>query len=233
LLKNMTTALDTRLPAWKDKTIKILSDYIDTEDLEALENVNTSTWEEDRKACLELLNELKIIIDENPKEIIEEVLPKNPRKGKLTKSNKVFVIHGHDALARTEVARTLEKLELDAIVLHEQPNEGKTVIEKFERDASQVSFAVAILTPDDTGYPINKPDEAKSRARQNVILELGYFSGILGRSNVAVLYKGDVEIPSDYLGVVYIHMDNGGAWQYTLSKELKTAGLNIDLNKLL
>lgn len=121
---------------------------------------------------------------------------------------------------------------MEAIILHEQPNEGKTVIEKFERDASQVSFAVVLLTPDDIGYPKNKQKEAKSRARQNVVLELGYFSGILGRSNVCVLYKDEVDIPSDYLGVVYVPFDKEGAWRFNLSKELKQAGLSIDLNKL-
>ncbi len=135
-------------------------------------------------------------------------------------------------MAKIELARTLEKLKLDAIVLHEQPNEGKTVIEKFERDASKVSFAVVLLTPDDFGYPKGKPDEAKPRARQNVVLELGFFSGALGRSNVCVLYKGDLEIPSDYLGVVYVPMDDGGAWKFALARELRQANLPVDLNNL-
>ena len=49
------------------------------------------------------------------------------------------------------VARTLEKLGLDAIILHEQPNLGKTIIEKFS-DHADVSFAVVLLSPDDMGY---------------------------------------------------------------------------------
>ena len=141
-------------------------------------------------------------------------------------------MHGHDSLSKTEVARTLEKLGLEAIVLHEQPNEGKTIIEKFERDASQVGFAVVLLTPDDIGYPKNKPDSKKARARQNVILELGYFCGVLGRSNVCVLFKGDTEMPSDYLGVVYVRMEDSGAWRFNLAKELKQAGVPVDLNNL-
>jgi predicted nucleotide-binding protein len=233
LLNNIITSVDKRLPMWKDRAIKILSNYIPMEELQQFDYINNSTYDQDKQAYLELLNELKINIDENQLEIIEQEKPKKSKGVKSVKSNKVFIVHGHDALSKTEVARTLEKLELTAIVLHEQANEGRTVIEKFERDASQVSFAVIIFSPDDTGYPINKPDEAKSRARQNVILELGYFSGILGRSNVVVLYKGDVEIPSDFIGVVYIPIDSHGSWRYGLAKELKAAGLNIDLNKLI
>ena len=147
-------------------------------------------------------------------------------------SKNVFIVHGHDTLAKLELARTLEKLKLSPIVLHEQVNEGRTIIEKFERDASRVSFAVVLLTPDDNGYPNGKPLEIKPRARQNVILELGYFTGVLGRHRVCVLHKGNVEVPSDYLGVVNVTMDEAGAWKFSLAKELKQAGLLVDLNEL-
>src|SRR6516165_635262 len=87
---------------------------------------------------------------------------------------KVFVVHGHDEGAREGVARFLEKIGLTAIVLAEQPNRGRTIIEKFVDCAREVGFAVVVLTPDDLGGVAT--DEAqKSRARQNVIFELGYF----------------------------------------------------------
>ncbi len=147
-------------------------------------------------------------------------------------ASRVFIVHGHDASAKIDVARTLEKLALEAIVLHEQPNEGKTIIEKFERDSSKASYAVVLLTPDDIGYPAGKPKDAKARARQNVVLELGFFAGALGRSKVCVLHKGEIEIPSDYMGVVYMKTDDAGAWRFALAQELKTAGLQVDLNRL-
>lgn len=112
-------------------------------------------------------------------------------------SRDIFVVHGHDNEAKQAVARVIEKLNLHAVILHEKPDRGKTVIEKFEHH-SNVGFAVVLLTPDDIGYPKDTPSEAKPRARQNVVLELGYFIGILGRSNVCPLLKGDVEIPNDY-----------------------------------
>ncbi len=233
LLNNITTSLNTRLPVWKDRTVKLLSNYLSLEELHQFDYLNNMSFDEDKQGYLELLQEILINRDEKQPEIAENEPPQKTKRTKSSKSNKVFVVHGHDALSKTEVARTLEKLGLTAIVLHEQANEGKTIIEKFERDASQVGFAVIILSPDDTGYPLNKPDEAKSRARQNVILELGYFSGILGRNNVVVLYKGDVEIPSDFLGVMYIPIDTHGSWHYGLAKELKAGGYDIDLNKLI
>jgi predicted nucleotide-binding protein len=143
--------------------------------------------------------------------------------------SKVFLVHGHDESARETTARFLEKLGLEPIILHEQPNAGRTVIEKVERYA-EVAFAVVLLTPDDIGGLNSAQQELKPRARQNVILELGYFLGKLGRSHVAALLKGEVEKPSDYDGVLYVPMDAAGAWKLQLARELKNAGLNIDLN---
>jgi predicted nucleotide-binding protein len=143
----------------------------------------------------------------------------------------VFIVHGHDDLTKTSVARFIEKLGLEAIILHEQPNKGQTIIEKFESNAANVGFAVVLLTPDDVGAPKEAPNDVKERARQNVILELGYFCGSLGRNGVCVLYKEGVEIPSDYLGVVYTPIDSTGGWHLKLAKEMKAAGLDVDLNK--
>jgi predicted nucleotide-binding protein len=148
------------------------------------------------------------------------------------KDKRVFIVHGHDEEAKHSVARVVEKLGLEAIILHEQVSRHSTIIEKLEVN-SDVVFAVVLLTPDDIGASKKDgKDRVQERARQNVILELGYFIGRLGRSNVCALYKEGVEIPSDFSGVVYTPMDSGGAWRYMLAKELKAAGLDVDLNKL-
>ena len=230
---------ENRLPQWRDRTLRLLAKGVVKEELRILAGISSNTWGKDRELYLHFLSDLEKGVRELPDSfLIPDILPARPDKGRARRvvgkdaKKKVFIVHGHDSLVKTDVARTVEKLGLDAIVLHEQPNEGKTIIEKFERDASQVSFAIALLTPDDIGYPKNKPDEKKLRARQNVILELGYFCGILGRSNVCVLYKGNVEIPSDYLGVVYVQLDEAGAWRFNLAKELKRSGMAVDLNKL-
>jgi predicted nucleotide-binding protein len=153
----------------------------------------------------------------------------NPAAATQPDTRTVFVVHGHDEAAKHTVARFLEQLHLAPIILSERPNEGRTVIEKFERN-SDVGFAVVLMTPDDMGYQRGMEDQPRPRARQNVILELGYFVGKLTRARVAVLYKGSVELPSDYHGVIYIPMDDGDGWKLKLAKDLKHAGMEIDLN---
>jgi predicted nucleotide-binding protein len=147
------------------------------------------------------------------------------------RGNRVFLVHGHDEGAIHETARWLERFSLRVTILREEPNAGRTIIEKFI-DFSDVVFAVVLLTGDDRGGPFKTPYESqKPRARQNVILELGFFLGKLGRKRVCALYQQDVEIPSDYAGVLFIPIDSGGAWRLALARELKAAGLDIDLNK--
>lgn len=148
-------------------------------------------------------------------------------------SNKVFIVHGHNEAARESVARLITQIGLDPIILHEQPNKGKTIIEKFI-DYSDVGFAVVILTADDRGGKTgDSPDEYNPRARQNVILELGFFLGRIGRERVCALYEEGVEIPSDYDGVVFVPLDKSGGWRLLLGRELRAAGLDIDLNKII
>lgn len=160
------------------------------------------------------------------REAVEEAQIASPTR-------RVFVVHGHDGEAKESVARFLEKLELQPIILHEQPNQGRTIIEKFEVSSKDVAFAIVLLTPDDLGHAANQSTELLKRARQNVILELGYFLGRLGRSRVCALYKGDVELPSDFQGVVYIEFDAAGAWKTKLAQEFVEAKLTIKIEGLI
>lgn len=145
-------------------------------------------------------------------------------------SNKIFIVHGHDNGARETLARFLERIGFEAIILHEQANRGRTVIEKVEAHGD-VSFAVVLLTPDDEGRV--KGGELEPRARQNVLLELGYFIGRLGRDRVCALKRGALEIPSDFAGVVWEQMDDAGAWKQSLGRELQAAGHVVDWNKVM
>ncbi len=154
----------------------------------------------------------------------------NPEVEIPENTNKVFIIHGRDEAARETVARFLENLKLEPVILHEQPNKGRTIIEKFEAYAG-VGFAVVLLTPDDKGNLRDDQSKGNLRARQNVVFEFGYFIGKLGRGKVCALVKGDIEKPSDYDGVLYIPMDDKGAWKMELFRELKDAGFDIDTNR--
>lgn len=173
-------------------------------------------------------NTNKFLIE--PDEIDSTLISQNNTGQSINKRN-VFIVHGHDNELKETVARFLEKIRLNPIILHEQPNEGNTIIEKFERH-SNVGFAVVLMSPDDLGNSKDKIDELNNRARQNVIFELGYFFGKLGRQNVCALIKGNIERPTDYDGIIYIGFDNSNGWKMLLAKELKNAGLDFDGNKI-
>jgi Predicted nucleotide-binding protein containing TIR-like domain len=81
------------------------------------------------------------------------------------------------------------------------------------------------------GHSIAPESERKLRPRQNVVLELGYFAAKLGRDKTFVLTKGEIELPSDMLGLVYAPMDKGEGWKMQLARELKAAGFAVDLNR--
>jgi predicted nucleotide-binding protein len=154
--------------------------------------------------------------------------------GKTERTNKVFIVHGHDEAMKQHVARTLSALGLQPIILHEQANKGNTIIEKFEAGAD-VGFAVVLLSPDDKAFPASESArKAKPRARQNVIFELGYFIGKLSRKHVFALKRGEnLEVPSDYQGVAYTDYDSAGHWRITLVRELRAAGYTVDANALI
>jgi predicted nucleotide-binding protein len=140
----------------------------------------------------------------------------------------VFVVHGHDHGMKETVARFLSKLGLNPIILHEQADEGSTIIEKFEKHAD-VSFAIAIFSGDDLGVakkdisgsqPIR--ESLRPRARQNVVFEFGYFTCALGRKNVRAIVEDGVETPSDYSGVLYIPFDAADGWRVNLAPDAHT-----------
>ena len=159
-----------------------------------------------------------------------EALAPNKPKAPMDKS-KVFIVHGHDNAAKEAVARFVEKIGLEAIILHEQASSGQTIIEKIE-DNSNVGFAIVLYTPCDLGAAKGEKDHLKPRARQNVVFEHGYLIGKIGRENVCALVKGDIETPNDISGIVYIKMDEGDGWKLAVAKEMKKSGYDVDLNKI-
>lgn len=143
--------------------------------------------------------------------------------------NRIFIVHGHNDGPKLAVASYLGDQGFEVIILHAMPNSGRTIIEKFE-DYSDVGFAVVLLTADDRGGSI-KSETLRPRARQNVIFELGFFYGKLGRHLVCALLEEGVEKPSDIDGVVYTPYDKSERWKLDLAKELTAAGYSVDLNK--
>lgn len=156
----------------------------------------------------------------------------NRMEDKSFSKTKVFVVHGHNDKVQIDVARTLEKLGLSPIILHEQTDGGKTIIEKFEKNAIDAGFAVILLTADDEGKAKRDVVGYKDRARQNVVFEMGYFMAKLGRDRVLLLLDKGVEKPGDLDGIVYTPIDEHNAWKYKLVKEMKAVGYSVSADSL-
>jgi predicted nucleotide-binding protein len=180
---------------------------------------------------VEVLERLLEKVDLLKSDVEEPVIVKPPKEISHKDNHNIFIVHGHNTAVQQSVARTLEKLGLSPIILHEQPNAGKTIIEKFEAN-SNVGFAIILLTDDDEGK-LKTEIDLKSRARQNVVLELGYFIGKLGRDRVLPLHSEGVELPSDIHGLLYVPIDKADTWKFALVRELKAAGYSVDANSIL
>jgi predicted nucleotide-binding protein len=227
--------------------VKLLSDKINPEEGKKLQKItrNFATYDPIQDILYDVnkyrafLLSLEEELEKHPDGIIAAQTEKSPTvlveaKPKLFTSRTVFIVHGHDEATKQSVARFLERLDLEVVILHERPDRGKTVIEKLEASSSEVdiAYAIVILTPDDVGAQISEKDKLRPRARQNVVFELGYFIAKLGRQRVRALYTEGVELPSDYQGVLYTPLDKPGAWKLELAREIKAAGIAIDLNKI-
>lgn len=174
--------------------------------------------------------------------IVEEETSK-PTKEAAINRNKVFIVHGHNVSLKIEVARTIEQMGLQAIILHEQEDFGNTIIEKFEANASDIGFAVVLLTGDDLGVSkkdLEREEKEKSftaiyrpRSRQNVVFEMGYFIGKLDRAHVFELMSEGVEGPGDLAGVLYTVVDGEGMWKVKLAKRLKAVGYSVSLESII
>jgi len=165
-------------------------------------------------------------------ELYPSALPSLAEVAKPSFDGPIFIVHGRNLEVRGQVECFIAQCTTKkSVILSDQPNRGLDILGKFEAEARQASFVVVLMTADDEGRLREDGGPYRSRARQNVIFELGYFVGLLGRERVAVLYEQDVEQPSDFLGVVYIPLDGG--WQLAFGRELKAAGVEVDMNNAL
>ncbi len=191
----------------------------------------TSAW---KLGCAKFANLVDTMIEDLSIDLgVEIESPVN--KFQEAGSDEIFIVHGHNVEIKESVARIIDKLGLKPIILHEQPNRGRTIIQKFI-DYSSVRFALVIMSGDDIGRSASEDSSAdKRRARQNVILELGFFLGKLGPENVIALVESSIELeaPSDYDGVIYLPYDADGRWKFDLVRELKASGYKVDANAIL
>lgn len=211
------------------KTTRELADYVNSQkspelalffvlrsDIPNYEKYAVDVTEEFYKEAEKLINEEKTEYKDTPKKSDDTF-------------SKVFIVHGHDNAVKQEVARFIEKMGFAAIILSEQPNEGKTIIEKLEH-YTNVGFGIVLYTPCDEGRECGT-ETLNPRARQNVIFEHGLLIGKIGRNRVHALKVGDLETPNDISGVVYIPMDEHGGWKAYIAKEMERCGYKIDWTK--
>lgn len=152
-------------------------------------------------------------------------------KSQLPESN-ILLIHGEDGPAKGFVLEFIKKLGLRPLTVHEQTNGSKDLIEKF-RDISTIHFAIVLIPPHDATIPEDKRGERRARLIQDIVFEFGYVVGKLGHERVCALCQEGKEIPLDYPGVVFIPMDSRGVWRLLVAREIKQAGIEIDLNKVI
>jgi predicted nucleotide-binding protein len=235
---NLDERLTAKIEAWHQNvlellallftTLKVRSDYVSKvgtgTPYPAMGVSDARDYVEERLAHLRALIARLDLYDE-PTE--------TRRRGPIDRpaGSSVFLVHGHDHELKKAVVQMLSELGLDVTVLHEQADLGRTIIEKFE-DHSDVAYAVVLLTGDDVGRSDSKGSKLRPRARQNVVLELGYFLGALGRSRVTALTVGEVEVPSDLAGILFLEVDAGGAWRRRLASEMHGSGMPVDLSRL-
>lgn len=234
-LKNKKSSSDSDFKAWKTDVQLCLSGLYGEKSIQ-LKNFNSrlfspmvivgnTDWHEPYVRDLETTKkEFERYIGD-----FEDESENDSVKKKRFVNNKVFVVHGHDGELKEKVARRLEQQGIEAIILREQANRGKTIIEKLET-YSDVHVAIALFTQDDLGAAKDEKENEKYRARQNVVFEAGYFMGYLGRENTIIIVDDNIEIPGDLAGMVYTTKDN---WEFEMLKELNAAGMKIDMNKLL
>lgn len=236
-----TSMGDERLKSWFRSAQKILNP-ISPELYDQLENKPTTpmVWSIDspeihffdsytRKPLFSFIDSLILDIQNDEFELPKPKSEKINNQTKIKSLKKAFIVHGHDNAQKLETARFLERIGFEAIILHEQANNGKTIIEKLEK-YTNVGFGIVLYTPDDMGEALKNQNNLRPRARQNVVFEHGLLIGKLGRDRVFPLVTNhSIELPGDISGVVYMS-DTG--WEIQLAKEIKALGYEVDFNKL-
>ena len=237
LLDANTTSSSHVFKSWHAECIRFITNYYGKSSVE-LENFKKIKFQcaiidntQQRIWCKEGLMEAKSMFTNlledigTDEETSTEVVSTNETKG----GNKVFIVHGHDSELKYKTSNLLRKLGLNPIILHEQVNTSRTIIEKIEECGSEAQAAIILFTPDDIGKAKTEEEE-KKRGRQNVVFEAGYFMGLLGRRKTMLIVSDDkIELPGDLSGVVY----SGESNEFDIAKELKAMGLQIDMNGLL
>lgn len=165
----------------------------------------------------------------------DEIKQAIERVGNTPQNRKVFVVYGHDDVAKLQLESMLRRWDLEPLILDQLESNGNTIIEKLEEYLPQAGFGIVLATPDDIGYPKDKANEIRYRARQNVVMEMGMLFAKLGREKVAILLKNveNMEKPSDIQGIMYMPFTSDvKEVTVDLAKQMNKNGYYLDISKL-
>lgn len=228
--------LENRFDNWKSLVLEFLSQVLQDESVFnkfvfLFSLIEKSEYEKKAfETVISELTNLKIMDNVNPSEPAQQ--PVRQIETNNMTSKKVFIVHGHNSVVRDQVKEFIHEIGYAPIILQNLPNEGRTIIEKLEKE-TDVAYAIILYTGCDRGSINDENAELKPRARQNVIFEHGYLFAKLGRKKVCALYQEGVEYPSDLSGVLYQpYFDHNKSWKVNLAKEMIKAGLIINLEDI-
>jgi len=233
-----TTTAFERLRRFKERAVKLLSEQVHPKEGKRLNDKRKTSFImgdplqnliDEANMYAGFLLSLREELEKHPEDILNVLIPSNEADTIVevpqpTTSKTVFIIHGHDELNRLRLEKLLrERWSLDPVILLEEAGKGRTLIEKFEEEAQRANFAIALLTPDDM---IQIDENQYAQARPNVVFELGWFYGRLGRNKVCILLKEGTKIHSDLDGISKIEFKNSISEKTVeIEHEIKEAGL--------
>jgi len=231
-------AAKERLRRWKSRTVRYISENIDPADGEKLEQRRKSSYlisnplanlNSEADIYRGFLQALREEIQEHPDALssapVVTSTVNSPADTKLRVDSKaVFIVHGHDEANMLRLEKLIkDRWELEAIILKFEPGKGRTLIEKFEEEADRARFAMVLITPDDL---IETEDGVYTQARPNVVFELGWFYGRMGRQSVCILSKSGTKLHSDLDGINRVDFDDSvDEAVLGIETELSSAGL--------
>ncbi len=210
-----------------DESVDLIDKYVESQHF-----LNRKKYKAELKVISELAENLSRFKSDSDRHLQLTIQRKisNLAREIIEETKKIFIVHGRNLNMRDKVTSLIGRLKLDYVILESEHNGGTTIIEKFLKYSNECEYAIILFSADDIGKLIDSNEDEKFRPRQNVILELGYFLGTVGRKNIIILHEigKQIEKPSDFDGIVYEPFDDYGAWKNKLIKEMKKAKIYID-----
>ena len=160
------------------------------------------------------------------------VLIVNDSKTTQMENKNVFIVYGRDENLLNEVKLLVTQLGLKPILISNEPDKGRSIFGKIKDSVNKCCYSIVLWTPDDVGSLATETEKIQFRARENVLIELGYVVAKLGEENVTIIKKGNPNIPTDIQGLALILREES-EWKNHLYKNLKEVFKDISSDDIL